>query len=111
MLTSKKIKMNFINIPNIGGIRLVQPENIIRIEASSNYSKIYFSNAKPMTVAKVLHWFEDQLPPEMFARIHRSHLVNRLFMQEINGSKNNMLLLNNGESITISRRKKAVLAA
>ena len=98
--------MNFINIPNIGGIRLIQPENIVRIEASSNYSKIYFSNAKPMIVAKVLHWFEDKLPPQMFARIHRSHLVNRMFINEINGSKNNMLLLNNGETIIISRRKR-----
>ena len=98
--------MNFINIPSIGGIRLVQPENIVRIEASSNYSKIYFSNAKPMIVAKVLHWFEDKLPPQMFARIHRSHLVNRMFINEINGSKKNMLLLNNGETIIISRRKR-----
>ena len=89
--------MNYFNIPYVGGICFVQPENIIRIEASSNYSKVYFSNAKPMTVAKVLHWFEDQLPQQMFARVHRSHLVNKMFMLQVNGAKNKMLLLNNGE--------------
>ncbi len=103
--------MNLIHIPYVGGICFVQPENIIRIEALSNYSKVYFPNAKPMTVAKVLHWFEDQLPQQMFARVHRSHLVNKMFMLQVNGAKNKMLLLNNGESITVSRRKSGVLAA
>ena len=103
--------MNYFNIPYVGGICFVQPENIIRIEASSNYSKVYFSNAKPMMVAKVLHWFEDQLPQQMFARVHRSHLVNKMFMLQVNGAKNKMLLLNNGESIAVSRRKSGVLAA
>ena len=103
--------MNLFNIPYVGGMHLVQPENIIRIEASSNYSKIYFSNSKPMTVAKVLHWFEDQLPQQMFARVHRSHLVNKMFMLQVNGVKNKMLLLNNGESVAISRRKHRALVA
>ena len=44
--------MNLFNIPYVGGIRFVLPENIIRIEASSNYSKIYFSNAKPMKIGR-----------------------------------------------------------
>ena len=103
--------MNILNIPYVGGICFVQPENIIRIEASNNYSKIYFSNAKPMLVAKVLHWFEDKLPQQMFARVHRSHLVNKMFMCQVNGAKNKMLLLNNGESIAVSRRRSGVLAA
>ena len=103
--------MKLFNIPYVGGICFVLPENIIRIEASSNYSKVYFSNAKPMVVAKVLHWFEDQLPQQMFARVHRSHLVNKMFMLQLNGAKNKMLLLNNGESIAVSRRKSGVLAA
>ena len=62
-------------------------------------------------VAKVLHWFEDQLPQQMFARVHRSHLVNKMFMLQVNGAKNKILLLNNGESIAISRRKSGVLVA
>ena len=103
--------MNLFNIPFVGGIRLVQPENIIRIEALSNYSKIYFSNAKPMTVAKVLHWFEDQLPQQMFARVHRSHLVNKMFMSQVNGGKHKTLVLNNGESMEVSRRKSGIWAA
>ena len=103
--------MNFIQIPFDRGIRMVQAEEIIRVEGRSNYSKIYFVSGKPMTVAKVLHWFQDHLPVQMFARVHRSHLVNKMFMLQVNGAKNKMLLLNNGETIAVSRRKSGVLAA
>jgi len=100
--------MQLINIPYDRGIRLVEAHNIIRVEGQSNYSKIYFTSGYPLTVAKVLHWFEEKLPGEMFARVHRRHLVNKLFMQEINGAGFKNLVLSNGENITMSRRKKLV---
>jgi len=103
--------MNFIKIPYDGGIRMVQAEQIIRITSVSNYSKIYFTAGNPMTVAKVLHWFEDRLPAQLFARVHRSHLVNRQFMCDIKMSRHANLVLSNGECIPISRRKKRLLIA
>jgi len=103
--------MQLITIPHNRGIRLVLANQIIRIEGRSNYSKIHFATGHPMTVAKVLHWFEEKLPQQMFARVHRSHLVNKMFIQEINGHNNNSLLLTNGESIGMSRRKKVLLMA
>jgi len=103
--------MHLLHIPYIRGIRLLQSENIIRIEGLSNYSKIFFANqANPMVVAKVLHWFEEQLPADMFARVHRSHLVNKRYVSEIKGMALKTLLLTNGESIAISRRKRGALA-
>ncbi|MEP7144352.1 MAG: LytTR family DNA-binding domain-containing protein [Ferruginibacter sp.] len=98
--------MSVLIIPCDRGSSLVEAKNIIRVEGMSNYSKIYFVNRHPMTVAKVLRWFQDNLPQQMFTRVHRSHLVNRLFMLEINGAKSSTLLLKNGESIAMSRRKK-----
>ncbi len=98
--------MNILNIPYDRGVRLVRAEHIIRVEALSNYSKIYFATGHPMTIAKVLHWFEDRLPVQMFARVHRSHLVNKMFVQETNGRNAKNLLLINGENIIMSRRKK-----
>ena len=98
--------MELINIPYDRGIRLVEAHNIIRVEGQSNYSKIYFTSGYPLTVAKVLHWFEEKLPGEMFARVHRRHLVNKLFIHEISGAGFKTLVLINGESIAMSRRKK-----
>ena len=97
--------MKYILIPTNKGTKSVLEENIIRIEASSNYCKIFFNNERPLVVAKVLHWFQDNLQEEMFCRIHRTHLVNRMYVSEIMESC--MLKLSNGDMVQISRRKKA----
>ena len=101
-----KNKMKLLRIPNSRGVLFVPPAQIIRIEGMSNYSKIFFTNDRPMVVAKVLCWFQQTLPQQMFARVHRSHLVNRLFVKETDGS--NIILLTNGEKIAMSRRKKMI---
>jgi two-component system, LytTR family, response regulator len=103
--------MSMIQIPHCHGIRSVQPEEIVRVEASSNYCKIYFASGYPLTVAKVLLWFQVHLPGEMFTRVHRSHLVNNIFIDQVNGDKHNVIRLSNGEKITMSRRRKALLMA
>jgi two-component system, LytTR family, response regulator len=96
-----------IIIPTDRGAKKVFMQNIIRVEANSNYSKIFFCNEQPLTVAKVLHWFEDNLPNDFFWRIHRTHIVNRIFVTDVN--KKSMLQLSNGESLQISRRKKTAI--
>jgi two-component system, LytTR family, response regulator len=88
---------------------LIDVDTIVRIEASSNYSKIYFSAAmggmKTLLTAKVLKWFEERLPPECFTRLHRSHLVNNRFLQTHQRSAK-AFELQNGKVIEISRRRR-----
>lgn len=103
--------MKLYKIPGLNKDYGVAAEEIIRVQALSNYSRIYFTNGKIVTVAKVLHWFEDELPEDMFARVHKSHLVNKLFVSAINGERNKSLILLNGESVIISRRKQMVFLA
>ncbi len=98
-----------ISIPHCRGIRMAQPEEIVRVEASSNYCKIYFSCGSPMLVAKVLMWFQNQLPEQMFTRVHRRHLINNNFIEQINMAKQTTVMLSNGEIIKMSRRRKALL--
>ena len=99
--------MNKIIIPTNKGMTVVMYENIIRIEANSNYCRVSFDNARPLTVAKLLHWFEGRLSDEYFYRIHRTHIVNRMFITGI--SEDNKLTLVNGEQIQWSRRKKNIV--
>ena len=101
--------MDIISIPYYRGKRLTMQGQIIRVEALSNYCKIYFDKGKPIVVAKVLQWFQLNLPEQLFVRVHRSHLVNRAFIERINGKNQEILLLSNGEKITMSRRKKGAL--
>ena len=98
--------METISIPTNKGINYLCFENIIRIQSFSNYSKIYFADdTYPLTVAKVLHWFEENLPAHVFIRTHRSHLVNRHYIKRIILSTHAMQL-SNGEQVGISKRRK-----
>jgi two-component system LytT family response regulator len=99
--------MSQIFVPtNKGGIS-IELDDIIRVEANSNYSKIYFKNGYPLTVAKVLYWFEERLPKDLFYRIHATHIVNSHFVKT-KICKNKIELLN-GEQVRTSRSNKTVL--
>lgn len=83
--------------------------DIMRIEALSNYSRIYFADGKIMVVAKVLGLLRELLPAAMFVRVHQSHLVNKLFVKTLSGNNSKKLLMNNGEYIVVSRRKQVTI--
>ncbi len=103
--------MSQLRISYDRGTRFVMPEQIVRVEALSNYCRIHFTQGYPMTVAKLLQWFEAELPDTMFARVHRSHLVNRIHIEHISTGRNGVVQLRNGERVTVSRRRKGLLMA
>jgi len=88
---------------------LMPAGQIVRVEALSNYSRIYFADGSTLVLAKVLQWFQDFLPAEIFVRVHRSHLVNKQFVTAIKGRKTKTILLNNGENVVVSRRRKGIV--
>ena len=116
--------MNFIHephqillLPTCKGIAAIHIQDIIRIEAMSNYSKLYFSNNKTLVVAKVLRWFEEQLATtepgktwsgEAFLRIHRKHLINKNFIHQYVSGKGGKIELCTGEWFDVSKRKKSI---
>jgi two-component system, LytTR family, response regulator len=89
------------------GVEFIQPHTIIRIEAISNYSKLYFNNGKTLVVAKVLRWFEEALKTSGFLRTHRTHLVNYQFIHRY--TRCGKLTLLSGETIKVARGKKKTL--
>jgi two-component system, LytTR family, response regulator len=95
-------------IPTGSGTKAIMTHNIIRIQANSNYSKLFFKHGHPLTVAKVLHWFEDKLAADYFYRVNKTHIVNKLFIAAISTDKN-MLTLTDGEQLKISRRRKEMV--
>lgn len=98
--------MNSISIATSKGVSRLQLENIIRIQSISNYCRIYFADKSyPLTVAKILHWFEENLPEDMFLRTHRTHLVNRQHISKV-ALLTKTLHLTNGEAISISKRRR-----
>lgn len=98
--------METIIIPTNKGPQLCNTNNIIRIQGMSNYCRIYFAdNCHPLTIAKVLHWFEEHLPQGVFWRTHKTHLINSRHIKQLHTSQKPFLLLDNGETLSISRRR------
>ena len=106
----------FLLLPTNRGIEFVDTSTVIRIEAISNYSKIYFNNGKTLVLAKVLRWFEERLSlPAVagqthagasgdFIRVHRTHLINKRFIECYRWGK---IRLSDGGSIDVAKRKKS----
>jgi DNA-binding LytR/AlgR family response regulator len=78
----------------------------MRIEALSSYSRLFFSDGKTLVVARTLRWFQQQLPLRQFIRTHRSHLVNRNFIDYTITGLYSKVQLVNGEQVTVSKRKR-----
>ncbi len=101
MDTSSKIAVNTNN-----GVELLDPEEIMRCESDSNYTHIYFSNGKKLTVSRPLKEIEEQLMSDTFVRVHQSHLVNfKCVKKYIKGSSGH-LVLDDDTEIPVSRRKR-----
>jgi two-component system LytT family response regulator len=101
--------MKSILIATNKGITEINLQNIVRIQSCSNYSKIFFADKTyPLTVAKLLQWFEEKLPADFFVRTHRTHLVNQKHILKIS-LETKQIHLSNGEQIIISKRRKELV--
>jgi two-component system, LytTR family, response regulator len=98
-----------ISIPTHEGIIFTYVKDLIRVESESNYSYIHFSNRKPILVSKTLKEFEDLLTPYKFFRVHNSHLINTRLIAKYVKSDGGSVIMENGDRIEISRRKKESL--
>lgn len=94
-----------ITLATAEGRYFFQPEEIVRLEASSNYTKIYFSNKTKMVTAKVLKDFATLLEPFGFVRTHRTHLVNRRHILCVTPEGN--IIMKDASVAEISRRMKS----
>ncbi len=98
---------NRITLPTSTELLLINTDDIIRIEASNNYSHFYFTNRPKLIVSKTLKDFEEQLVSNNFFRIHQSHLINLLHVESVQTLDGGYVLLKQGHKVPISRRRKA----
>jgi two-component system, LytTR family, response regulator len=98
-----------LRVDTVGQVYYFVLNDIVRIQSYSNYSKIIFKKDKPMLVAKVLRRFEEQLMHVDFVRIHRSHLINRRYLQSYIPGTEAKIFLANGDEVPVAKRRKTML--
>jgi len=83
----------------------VNYDNIIRLQAASSYTKFFLKNHRQAILAsKPLKFYASKLSASKFIRPHRSHLINKNFIRTW-VSSNGTILLKDGSTIKIARRK------
>lgn len=101
-----KTQENKIAIPTNEGIEFLQIKNIIRIESSSNYSKLVMTSGQCILVTKLLKDFEEMLLAYRFYRVHNSHLINLVYISKYIRGDGGQIVMQNGDIVDVSRRKK-----
>jgi two-component system LytT family response regulator len=96
-----------INIPHSKGIKIVNINDIVRLSADNNYTDIYLQGSPKLVVSRTLKDFEEVLDPEIFFRIHKSHIINIEHLKEYINEYNGYVLMSDGVKIEISRRRSA----
>jgi two-component system, LytTR family, response regulator len=107
-LANPKSQEDHIAIPTNDGLEFIQIKQIIRLESSSNYSKLVLLNGQHMLVTRQLKDFEEILQDYRFYRVHHSHLVNLNFIAKYVRGDGGQITMRNGDIIDVSRRKKEV---
>ncbi len=105
-LSDSRSQNDKITISTNEGVEFIEISHILRIESSSNYSKIFFRDGKSLLVTKLLKDFEEILLPYRFYRIHNSHLINLSYIKKYIRGDGGQVIMQNDEVIDVARRKK-----
>ncbi|HLZ88132.1 MAG TPA: LytTR family DNA-binding domain-containing protein [Puia sp.] len=95
-----------IAVPTWEGLEFILIKNVVRIESSSNYSRLFFINGESLLVTKQLKEFEELLVPYRFCRVHNVHLINLNYVSKYIRGEGGSVIMENGDEIDVSRRKK-----
>jgi len=95
-----------VAFPMHDGIILVHINNIIYLEAKSNYTIIHTIENKQILISKTLKTLEPLFSQDVFLRIHRSYLVNNKYIIKIKKQLSTTILLENKVELPVSRNKK-----
>ncbi|MCB9234197.1 MAG: response regulator transcription factor [Bacteroidia bacterium] len=90
-------------------IHIVNIDEIIRCESSSNYTIFYLTNNRQILVTRTLKDYENILSDHSFLRVHHSHLLNLNFLREYVKVDGGYAIMTDGQQVPVSTRKKDVL--
>jgi two-component system LytT family response regulator len=105
-LLQEKTITNRIAIPSMEGLQFIETNDIIYLEAESNYTIIYLNPDYRLTVSKTIKDFEELLPSSVFLRIHHSWIINKNHIMKYIKGEGGQVIMRNGKMLDVSRRKK-----
>lgn len=94
-----------IAVPALGSVRFVAIDEIVALEADSNYTIIHLKDAQKLVISKTLKEFDEILDEQVFARIHKSYIVNINYVVEYSTTDGGVVKMADKSRWSISRRQ------
>ncbi len=95
-----------ILLPTDKGMGVFNIADIVRCEAESNYSRVFFNDKSYIQLSKPLQYLDKILNDLDFVRIHGSHLVNLRYVKKYIGGKTPYVQLFDLKELPISQSQK-----
>lgn len=84
--------------------RIILLQDLVYLEGYGNYSYLYTSDGKRYLISKTLKKFADLLDKSHFVRIHKSSIINLLYLQQYSQCTQSVQM-KDGKEIPVSRRR------
>lgn len=95
-----------IALPLADKIEFIAINQIIRLEADGNYTRIFVEGKKEYLVCKTLKEYQEILEHHNFLRTHQSHLINCRKIAAYIKTDGGYISMTDGSSVPISRQKR-----
>lgn len=108
-LKTEGVLQSKIAVPVTEGFEFIEVDNILYCKSENNYTRICLADGSKVLISKTLKSAESTLERYHFVRIHQSYLINPNYMRRYNRHDGGYIVMENGESIPVSNRKKDLI--
>lgn len=96
---------NRIAISHTKGLKIIEDDTIIRLEASGNCTVLYFEDGTRYLDTRTLKVYENLLNPAKFCRVHKSHIINLDRLKEYLNEDGHFVLLEGDIRVPVARNR------
>jgi two-component system, LytTR family, response regulator len=94
-------------LPTQEGLIFVRATDILRCEASGNYTFFFLKDSEKLLVSRSIKEYEETLQSRNFYRIHDSHIVNLAYIRKYVKGRGGYVILDDNSVIDVSVRRKS----
>jgi two-component system LytT family response regulator len=98
-----------IALPTSEGFAFVKVDDIVYVQAESNYCWVYTSNDTKYLLSKTLKSIEEMITSSQFIRVHQSYIINLDYAIKYVRGQGGYVVIKNNVQIPVSRSRKEEL--
>lgn len=95
-----------IALPSIEGFKMASIQDIVYLEADSNYTIFHFRDKSSYVVSNTLGYYEDLLADKPFYRVHHKFLIHFAHITAYHRGRGGWAEMSNGTQVEVSSRKR-----